>query len=162
MIYFDNGATTYPKPRCVVNGVASTIRYKGGNPSRSSHRLSLLAGEEVYKTREAVAELLNASFAENVVFTYNATYALNMAIKTLINEKCHVIISDIEHNSVRRPLNVLKNKIEIDIDEYDSSLPLEEAVEIFSKHQDYADTDEMKRGAYLREYNALSYFMQLK
>lgn len=128
MIYFDNGATTYPKPRCVVSGVTSTIRYKCGNPSRSSHRLSLLAGEEVYKTREAVAELLNAPFAENVVFTYNATYALNMAIKTLINEKCHVIISDIEHNSVRRPLKVLSDKIGIDISEYDSSLPLEEAI----------------------------------
>ena len=128
MIYFDNGATTYPKPRCVVSGVTSTIRYKCGNPSRSSHRLSLLAGEEVYKTREAVAELLNAPFAENVVFTYNATYALNMAIKTLINEKCHVIISDIEHNSVRRPLKALSDKIGIDISEYDSSLPLEEAI----------------------------------
>ncbi len=128
MIYFDNGATTYPKPRCVINGVSSTIRYKGGNPSRSSHRLSLLAGDEVYKTREAIIELLNAPFAENVVFTYNATYALNMAIKTLIYKKCHVITSDIEHNSVRRPLNVLKSKIGIDISEYNSDLPLEDAI----------------------------------
>lgn len=128
MIYFDNGATTYPKPRCVLNGVNSCVRYRGGNPSRSSHKLSLLAGEEVYKTREAVVDLLNAPFAENVVFTYNATYALNMAIKTIISDKCHVITSDIEHNSVNRPLNVLKSKIGIDVSEYNSDLPLEDAI----------------------------------
>ena len=128
MIYFDNGATTYPKPKCVINGVNSCIRHRGGNPSRSSHKLSLLAGEEVYKTREAVANLINAPLAENVVFTYNATYALNMAMKTIITEKCHVITSDIEHNSVIRPLKVLEKKIGIDISEYNSDLPIEEAI----------------------------------
>lgn len=128
MIYFDNGATTYPKPRCVINGVNSCIRYKCGNPSRSSHKLSILAGEEVYKTREAVAKLINAPSPENVVFTYNATYALNMAIKTLISERCHVITSDIEHNSVIRPLKVLENKLGIDISEYNSDLPLDKAI----------------------------------
>ncbi len=128
MIYFDNGATTYPKPKCVINGVNSCIRHRGGNPSRSSHKLSLLAGEEVYKTREAVAKLINAPFAENVVFTYNATYALNMAIKTMITEKCHVITSDIEHNSVIRPLKILEKKVGIDISEYNSDLPLNEAI----------------------------------
>ena len=128
MIYFDNGATTYPKPKCVINGINSCIKHKGGNPSRSSHRLSLLAGEEVYRTREAVAKMINAPFAENVVFTYNATYALNMAIKTMITEKCHVITSDIEHNSVIRPLKILEKKIGIDISEYNSDLQIEDAI----------------------------------
>ena len=128
MIYFDNGATTYPKPRCVINGINSCIRYRGGNPSRSSHKLSILAGEEVYKTREAVAKIINAPLPENVVFTYNATYALNMAIKTIISEKCHVIISDIEHNSVIRPLKILEKKIGIDISEYNSDISPEEAI----------------------------------
>ena len=128
MIYFDNGATTYPKPRSVINGVNECIKRIGGNPSRSSHKLSVLAGEEVFKTRECVANLLNVPFPENVVFTYNATYALNLAIKTLISEKCHVITSDIEHNSVIRPLRFLENKIGIEISEYNSDIPIADAI----------------------------------
>ena len=128
MIYFDNGATTYPKPRSVIHGVNECIKHIGGNPSRSSHRLSVLAGEEVYKTRECVANLMNAPSPENVVFTYNATYALNLAIKTLITEKCHVIISDIEHNSVIRPLRFLEEKLGIEISEYDSDIPIADAI----------------------------------
>ena len=129
MIYFDNGATTYPKPKCVIDGVVDTIKRIGGNPSRSSHKLSVLAGEEIYKTRECVADFIGAPTPENVVFTYNATYALNMAIKTLIREKCHVITSDIEHNSVVRPLWSLKERLGIEISEYNSDLPVVESIE---------------------------------
>lgn len=128
MIYFDNGATTYPKPKSVINGVNDCIKRIGGNPSRSSHKLSVLAGEEVYKTRERVADLINADFPENVVFTYNATYALNMAIKTMICEKCHVIISDVEHNSVVRPLKVLEENLGIEVSEFNSDLPPSDAI----------------------------------
>lgn len=128
MIYFDNGATSYPKPKCVIASVNNCLRKIGGNPSRSSHKLSLLASEEVYKTRESVAKLLNVDTPENIVFTYNATYALNLAIKTLISEKCHVIISDVEHNSVLRPIEALKSQIGIEYDVYDSDRPLYEAI----------------------------------
>ena len=100
MTYFDNGATTYPKPKSVISSVNYCIKRIGGNPSRSTHKLSMLASEEVYKTRECIAKMLNVSTPENIVFTYNATYALNLAIKTLVREKCHIIISDVEHNSV--------------------------------------------------------------
>ena len=128
MIYFDNGATTYPKPRCVINSVYDTLSKIGGNPSRSSHKLSVMAGEEVYKTRECVANFICAPYPENVVFTYNATYALNMAIKTMIVEKCHVITSDIEHNSVVRPIQSLVDRLGVEISEYNSDLPAFESI----------------------------------
>ncbi len=76
--------------------------------------LASRAADEIYSVRERVAELLNVSECEGVVFTYNATYALNMSIKTLIRKKCHVIISDVEHNSVIRPLEALKKKLGIE------------------------------------------------
>lgn len=129
MIYFDNGATTYPKPRCVIDGVNDTIKRIGGNPSRSSHKLSVMAGEEVYKTRECVADFIGSHSPENIVFTYNATYALNIAIKTMIREKCHVITSDIEHNSVVRPLWSLRERLGVEVSEYDSDSPLIESIE---------------------------------
>ena len=128
MIYFDNAATSFPKPQCVINGVNVCLKKIGGNPSRSSHRLSRMAGEEVYLAREGVAKLLNAPHPENAVFTYNATYALNLAIKTIITEKCHVIISDIEHNSVIRPINSLTRRLGIEVSEFDSDLSPEEAI----------------------------------
>ncbi len=128
MIYFDNGATTYPKPKCVISSVNNCLKRIGGNPSRSSHKLSILASEEVYKTRECIARLLNVDTPENVVFTYNATYAINLAIKTLIKEKCHVILSDIEHNSVIRPIETLKRNLGIEYDKFDSDLPLDVSI----------------------------------
>ncbi len=128
MIYFDNGATTFPKPRSVILGVNSCIKRIGGNPSRSAHRLSVLASEEIYKTRESICRFLNINEPENIVFTYNATYALNMAIKTLVRHKCHIIVSDIEHNSVIRPLERLKEMLGIEYSLYNTDLPLENAI----------------------------------
>lgn len=104
MIYFDNAATTFPKPKCVYRSVLECLRNYCGNPGRSSHSLSLRSDEEIYKAREAVAGLLNIENPEYVIFTQNATVALNLAIKTCIPENSHVIISDVEHNSVVRPL----------------------------------------------------------
>ena len=100
-----------------------------GNPGRSSHFLALRAAEEIYSVREKVAELLGISACEGVVFTYNATYALNMAIKTVVKEKCHVIISDIEHNSVLRPLEALKNTLGIEYDTFNSDGNIRENIE---------------------------------
>ncbi len=80
------------------------------------------AAEIVYNTREGVAKLLNVDNPENVVFTYNATYALNLAIKTLITEKCHVITSDVEHNSVIRPLRTLEESLGIEVSQFDSDV----------------------------------------
>jgi selenocysteine lyase/cysteine desulfurase len=83
MIYLDNAATSFPKPRCVIRDLNSCLKKYCGNPGRSSHKLSLQASEAIYAVREEIAEHLSISTPENVVFTLNATYALNLAIKTL-------------------------------------------------------------------------------
>ena len=119
MIYFDNAATSFPKPKCVIADLNNCIKKYCGNPGRSSHKLSVKSAEAIYNTREEIADLLNVNNAENIIFTYNATYALNIAIKTLITKVCHVLTSDFEHNSVIRPLESLKKKIGI---EYSSFL----------------------------------------
>lgn len=106
MIYFDNAATTYPKPHTVPDAVVRCMVTCGGNPGRSGHRLSMLAGEQVYACREAVGGHFGAS-PEQVVFAANATQALNMAIKGLARRGGHILISDLEHNAVYRTVAAL-------------------------------------------------------
>ncbi len=113
MIYFDNAATSFPKPKCVIRAVDECIKKYCGNPGRSSHALSLKSAEKIYSAREAVAGLVGGVSPEGVVFTYNATYALNIAIKSYVNSDCHVIISFFEHNSVIRPIEALREKYKI-------------------------------------------------
>ena len=120
MIYFDNAATTIKKPKNVITEVKNCLKYYSGNPGRGAHRISVKSGEMVYEARERVAEFLNIASPERVVLTYNATYAINMAIKSLISEKCHVIISDMEHNSVLRPLYRLSSDIGVEYSVYKS------------------------------------------
>lgn len=108
MIYLDNAATSYPKPRSVITEVNRCIKQYCGNPGRSSHVLSVKSAEKIYEAREVIANHFNLSNPENVVFTPNATYALNLAIKTMIPNNCHVLCSDFEHNSVIRPLKKLE------------------------------------------------------
>ena len=120
MIYLDNAATTFPKPRTVINSVNDCLNNYCGNPSRSSHILSMKASEAVYEAREAVAELVGINDPERVVFTMNATYALNLAIKTSIKSKCHVLISDIEHNSVVRTVEKLKSTLGVECSRFDT------------------------------------------
>lgn len=103
MIYLDNAATTFPKPQCVVEEMSKCLKKYCGNPGRSSHSLSIKSAEKIYETRELLAELFDAD-PENIVFTYNTTYALNIAIKSLLKYATHILISDIEHNSVLRPI----------------------------------------------------------
>lgn len=114
MIYLDNAATSFPKPRAVINDVNFCLKKYCGNPGRSSHRLSVKAIEEIYAVRELVAEMIGAEGAEHIIFSYNATYALNIAIKSFISEKCHIITSDFEHNSVIRPLEGLRETLGVE------------------------------------------------
>ena len=113
MIYLDNAATTFPKPKEVLLKTSEYMKRGYGNPGRSSHRLALRAAEEVYLAREAVAKFFSFSYPERVVFTSNATHALNMALKTIISQPCHVLTSDHEHNSVIRPLERLSRDVGI-------------------------------------------------
>ena len=102
-VYLDNAATSYPKPPSVVKAVTDAIESFGGNPGRSSHSLARKTADAVFDTREAVASLFGGQ-SERVVFTASATQALNIAILGLVPKNSHVLISDIEHNAVLRPV----------------------------------------------------------
>lgn len=108
MIYFDNSATTFPKPRSVALAVSEAVRSIGGNPGRGGHAMSVSAAEAVYKVREQAARLFGAD-SSNVAFTSNCTHALNMAIKGTAptRGRYHIIISSLEHNSSSRPVYAL-------------------------------------------------------
>ena len=108
--YFDNAATTFPKPPAVWREMESCIKSYCGNPGRGSHILALRAAEKLYETREALAALFGCEGAERVIFTLNTTYALNLAMLGLIEEGDHILISDLEHNSVLRPAEKLKRE----------------------------------------------------
>ena len=113
MVYFDNAATTFPKPTCVLKEVNRCLNKYCGNPGRSSHILSVKSSEKIYSVRESIAALFNSESPEGVVFTYNANYALNLALKTLAKENCHILTTDIEHNATIRPLESLKKARQI-------------------------------------------------
>ncbi len=106
MINFDNSATTYPKPAAVANAARAALLHYGGNPGRGGHTLSLQAAQKVFETREKAARMFKAQ-TENVVFTPNCTFALNMAIKGVLSQGSHVILSDHEHNAAARPVYAL-------------------------------------------------------
>lgn len=125
MIYFDNAATTFPKPPSVLKEVLNCMESYCGNPGRSGHRLAMKAAEKIYECREAVSSLFGVSTPTNVVFTPNTTYALNIAINAFAHPKTHVLISDIEHNSVLRTVAHLRHKgIDYDIFKTDPHSPL--------------------------------------
>lgn len=124
MIYFDNAATSFPKPKCVIDEVIRCLKLYCGNPGRSSHDMALAAAEKIYETRERLSDFVGADKAENIIFTPNATYALNLAIKGTVTEKCHCIISDIEHNSVIRPIYKCAEKYGCEISAFNTDLPL--------------------------------------
>ena len=110
MIYLDNAATTWPKPDSVWDSVVACGKHKCGNPGRSGHRLAVAADREVSAAREAVAALFNAGDSSRVIFTWNATGALNTALQGFLRSGDHVITSSMEHNSVMRPLHTLQEK----------------------------------------------------
>lgn len=107
MIYFDNAATSWPKPPGVTEAMIHFITHVGANPGRSGHRLSLEAGRIVYDTRELIAELVNAPDPLRVVFGANVTEALNLAMQGCLRAGDHVVTSSMEHNSVMRPLRAM-------------------------------------------------------
>lgn len=114
MIYLDNAATTFPKPESVIRKTEDCIVKYCSNSGRSSHALAIKTSEEIFYTRDAISDFLSLGKPETVCFTLNATYALNLAIKCLITDKCHVLISDVEHNATLRPLNKLKEELGIE------------------------------------------------
>ncbi len=112
MIYFDNAATSWPKPPGVPEAICRCIREFGANPGRAGHKMSVMAGEMVERTRRKLAGLFNTGEKnhERIVFTANATEALNLAIKGIMAKGGHVVTSSMEHNSVSRPINRLEKE----------------------------------------------------
>ena len=104
MINFDNAATTGKKPPGVIRAVENAMYNLSANPGRGGHALSLKAGEAVYKARGKIADFFGASGGEHVIFTANCTSAVNYVLKGFLKPGDHVIVSDLEHNAVMRPL----------------------------------------------------------
>ncbi len=109
MINFDNSATSFPKPVTVKKAVLTAMNRYGGNPGRSGHLLSIETAKAVYSARSAAADFFGAE-TDNVIFTQNCTHALNTAIKGVAENGCHIIISNLEHNSVLRPIHALSKQ----------------------------------------------------
>ncbi len=115
-IYFDNAATSWPKPPAVIEAMARFNDAVGGNPGRSGHRLSIEAARVVFEARELVGRLIGAPDPLSVVFTKNATEALNCVLLGLLKPGDHIVTTAIEHNSVMRPLRFLEGQgIELSI-----------------------------------------------
>lgn len=108
-IYFDNAATTKQKPSCVIEAVVSAMNSMG-NSGRGAHNDSLDAARLIYDTRERISDLMNLGDPRQVAFTSNSTEALNTAIMGLFEAGDHIISTVMEHNSVLRPLYLLKSK----------------------------------------------------
>lgn len=103
MIYLDNAATTVRKPDCVIEAVTKAMTTMG-NASRGAHDSALSASRVVYQTRVKLAKFFGCKKPDHVIFTQNATEALNIAIRGAVRPQSHVITTDLEHNSVLRPL----------------------------------------------------------
>lgn len=109
MIYLDNAATTYPKPKSVYKNVMDAMTKYGANPGRGSHAMAIEGARVIYETRELLAELFNLDDPMKVILTFNATDGLNMAIKGILRPGDHVVTTAMEHNSVLRPIKELEN-----------------------------------------------------
>ena len=118
MIYLDNSATSYPKPQSVVSEYRKAILSYYSNPGRGGYENALKTQEKVYETRAKLAEFFGCEDERNVVFTMNCTMAVNMVLKGILNEGDHVLVSDVEHNCVIRPLETLKRQSKIKYDTF--------------------------------------------
>ena len=107
MIYLDNAATTWPKPAAVRGAVQQALTVYGANPGRSGHNMGLAASEAVYRSRETLADFFHLDNPANVVFVQNCTMALNIVIKGMLENGGRMVVSDLEHNAVMRPLHGL-------------------------------------------------------
>ena len=104
MVYWDNAATTWPKPSTVRLSTCKANQLYGANPGRSGHQMSLSAAEQIYACRQSVAEFFGLSDPSGVVFTANCTTALNIVIQGVLRGGGSALTSDLEHNAVMRPL----------------------------------------------------------
>src|SRR5947199_6068515 len=108
MIYLDNAATSFPKPESVYQALDQFARRDLANPGRAGHKMALAAERALDDCRHLLNQLFHGKEPERFVFTLNCTDALNMAFKGVLTEGDHVITTDLEHNSVSRPLRAME------------------------------------------------------
>lgn len=110
IIYFDNAATSFPKPKEMIEGMRRFNDEIGANPGRSGHKLSVEAGRIMYEAREAVAGIIGVTDPLRIAFTKNASEALNIAISSVLEPGDNVVVTSMEHNSVARPLRYFEDQ----------------------------------------------------
>lgn len=108
VIYFDNAATSFPKPKIVYDKIMDAMMNYGANPGRSGHKLAIKTSREIYGTRDKLSRLFNIKDPLDIIFTFNCTESLNMGIKGVLKPGDHVITTSMEHNSVLRPIKYLE------------------------------------------------------
>jgi cysteine desulfurase/selenocysteine lyase len=137
MIYLDNAATSWPKPPEVLKAISDVMERAGGNPGRSGHSLSAASARVVYDCREKVAEFFNVPDPLRVIFTANATQAINLALRGILKPGDQVVTTSMEHNAVMRPLRFLeKQGVSLHIAQCgaDGSLDIREISKLITTH----------------------------
>ena len=109
MIYLDNAATSFPKPEVVYQALDRFARTSLANPGRAGHRMAVAAEQSLESARHALNQLFRGESPERWIFTLNCTDGLNLAIKGTVRPGDHVVTTDLEHNSISRPLEALRN-----------------------------------------------------
>ncbi|MGB9812339.1 MAG: aminotransferase class V-fold PLP-dependent enzyme [Thermovenabulum sp.] len=115
VIYFDNAATSFPKPERVINAMQNYFKNIGASPGRGGYKNSINAGRIIFETRSKLKKLFNAPKEENIIFTLNVTHAINYSLNGFLNAGDHVITTSMEHNSVIRPLRFLEKYRNIEL-----------------------------------------------
>src|SRR4051794_13731587 len=108
MIYLDNAATSFPKPESVYQTLDRFARTSLANPGRAGHRMAIAAEQTLDGTRHALNQFFRGAAPERWIFTLNCTDGLNLAIKGTVQPGDHVVTTDLEHNSISRPLRAME------------------------------------------------------
>ena len=114
-LYFDNAASSWPKPSAVIEAMSRCVLEYAANPGRGSHQMAVQASRILFETRKHAAKLFGIKNPNDISFALNTTHALNQAIKGFVQEGDHVICTSIEHNSVRRPLEYLREVRNVEV-----------------------------------------------
>ena len=117
MVYFDNAATSRPKPEVVTAAFIEYVQDIGTSPGRGSYSLGVSASRMLFQSRKTVTDFFGCSQKTNVVFTKNSTEAINLFLNGYLQPGDHVLISPFEHNAVLRPLHYLSlhNGVKYDV-----------------------------------------------
>lgn len=121
MIYLDNAATSFPKPDAVYLAMDEYQRNHAANPGRSGHRMAVESEKTIDQVRARLARFFGVSDPSQLIFTLNCTDSLNIAIKGVLKQGDHVITSNLEHNSVSRPLHGLQERGSISLTKIEAS-----------------------------------------